>query len=110
MHRHLRIELLLARAELAALEAQAAPTPLIDEQAIAVGTRIADARRTIAAARRAFEVRARALLEVADERAAEMVADADAEAHVLRAAAAWLRPTASEQPVPDAVRVVAAVS
>ena len=95
LHRHLTARLASARDELRALEDHSVDP---DALVVQVGARVADAQRAVAAERTESDRRSLALLQVADEHAAQVVAEAEAEAHVLRAAAAWLRPALSEIP------------
>jgi hypothetical protein len=88
LRRHLVARVRTARERVQVLEAQRpAPAVLVTR----VGATVAEAQRVIDLERAEADVRAEALGRVVARRAGELLAEAEAEARVLRAVATWLR-------------------
>jgi hypothetical protein len=89
VHRHLAARIETAEERLRMLEER---NPSVDDVLVArFGGTVASAQRSLAAERVDSELRSAALLRVAHDRAAKAVADADAQASLLRVIAEWLR-------------------
>lgn len=88
LHRHLVARVAVALEQLRALEAQQlAPVVLVTS----VGATVVEAQRLIDAERTESELRSEAFGRVAARRGGELMAEAEAEARILRAVATWLR-------------------
>jgi hypothetical protein len=88
LQRHLVARVTDARRQIEDLERTARAPEAV---AMTVGATVVEARRRLAIERAASELRVEAFERAARRRGAEIIAEADAEARVLRAAASWLR-------------------
>jgi hypothetical protein len=97
LHRHLTDRVAGARERVRFLEQQRhAPDLLVTR----FGATVADAQRLLDEERVDADVRGAALARVVEARSAELLAEAEAEAHVLRAVAVWLLQVQSFRPAP----------
>ena len=97
LHRHLTDRVAVARERVRTLEQQ---RPAPDLLVTRFGATVADAQRLLDEERVDAEVRGAALARVVEARSAEMLAEAEEEAHVLRAVAVWLLQVQSFRPAP----------
>ena len=90
VHRHLVARVAAARRQVEELDQQRRDER--PEQLVAsVGATVVEVRRRLSIERADAELRAEAFERAARRRGAEIIAEAEAEARVLRAAAAWVR-------------------
>ena len=102
VHRHLVARVAATRRRIEELE-RADRDP--DELAVSVGATVVEARRRLSAERAEAALRSEAFERAARRRGAEIVAEAEAEARVLRAAASWVRQARLVGPGPEPIPV-----
>jgi hypothetical protein len=91
LHRHFVARVAATRRRIEELEELERTTADPDELAVSVGATVVEARRRLSAERAEADLRSEAFERAARRRGAEIVAEAEAEARVLRAAASWVR-------------------
>jgi len=91
LHRHLVARVAAARRQVEELEELTEPGASTRTLVASVGATVAEARRSLSLERADAELRVEAFERAARRRGAELLAEAEAEARVLQAAAAWLR-------------------
>jgi hypothetical protein len=106
LHRHLVARVAAAREQVRCLEQ---PTQAPEALVARFGATVVEAQRALAAERLEADRRATVFGRVAEDRGAQLLAEAEAEARILRAAATWLRQVVAAGAVPTATETAVAV-